>query len=404
MEVRRLLPLALLALAACQAAPLERPAAAPPVADGMAYAWARFDSDGTRASDAAGLADRRSGRAVTAADPVRWASVSKLVVALGVMRLVEQGRLDLDSDVSEGLGWALRNPALPDVPITYRMLLSHTSGLQDAGEAYVIPLGSTVRGVVANPDVFDRAHRPGTYFRYANLNFPVLASALERITGERFDRLMHRLVAEPLGLDACFNWTMCSDSKVARAVTLYRPDGSVALDDLQGRRPACPVFRRGEDCALDNYRLGDNGALFSPQGGFRASVMDMALIGRMLLNGGRHGSSPFLSEASVEAILRPAWTFDGSNGETDSGLYCAYGLAAHSLPTATAGCRDDLFGRGGRAVGHAGEAYNLRSGLWIDRERGIGIAFFAANNPAPQPPGRSAFTQIEEWLAARIAD
>jgi hypothetical protein len=124
----------------------------------------------------------------------------------------------------------------------------------------------------------------------------------------------------------------------------------------------------------------------------------------MLLNGGRHASARFLSEASVEAILRPVWTFDGSNGETDGGFYCAYGLAAEVLATATPGCRDDLFGGGRRAAGHAGEAYNLRSGLWIDRERGIGIAFFAANNPAPQPPGRSAFTAIEEWLAARIRD
>ena len=406
MGMRRLLPLAGLALAACQARPLESPSvsAPAPVTSGMAYAWARFDSRGIRGSDAAGLAERRNGRAITIEDPARWASVSKLVVALGVMRLVEAGRLDLDADVSDGLGWQLRNPAFPDVPISYRMLLSHTSGLQDAGEAYVIPLGGTVRGAVGNSEVFDRDHRPGSHFRYANLNFPVLASALERITGERFDRLMRRLVATPLGLDACFNWTMCSDSKVARAVTLYRADGSVALDDLQGQRPACPVFRRGEACDLAAYRLGDNGALFSPQGGFRASVADMAVIGRMLLNGGRHGAARFLSEASVEAILGPAWTFVGSNGETDGGFYCAYGLAAQALPTATPGCRDDLFGNAHRAAGHAGEAYNLRSGLWIDRARGIGIAFFAANNPAPQPPGRSAFTRIEEWLAAKIAD
>jgi hypothetical protein len=68
------------------------------------------------------------------------------------------------------------------------------------------------------------------------------------------------------------------------------------------------------------------------------------------------------------------------------------------------GCNDDLFGEGRRVAGHAGEAYNLRSGLWIDRQRNVGIAFFAANNHAPQPAGRSAFTAIEEWLAARIDD
>jgi CubicO group peptidase (beta-lactamase class C family) len=396
--------LAGLALAACQAPPVERPPRPASLPVGITYAWASFDARSVRHSGAAGLAERRTERRATVEDPVRWASVSKLVVALGVMRLVEQGRLDLDADVSRWLGWELRNPAHPETAITPRMLLSHTSSLQDAGEAYVIPLGATVRGAVAEHQVFDRDHRPGSYFRYSNLNFPVIASALEKATGERFDRLMHRLVIEPLGLDACFNWTTCSDSKVARAVALYRADGSIALDDLQGNRPPCPVFRQTEGCDLDDYELGANGALFSPQGGFRASVLDLATIGRLLLNRGRHSGGRFLSAASIDTILRPQWTFDGSNGDTESGSFCAYGLAAQSLPVRVPGCNDDLFGDGRRVSGHSGEAYNLRSGLWIDRERNIGIAYFAANNPAPQPPGRSAFTAIEEWLAARIGD
>jgi CubicO group peptidase (beta-lactamase class C family) len=369
----------------------------------VTYAWASFDAAGVRSSGAAGTAERRQGRAITVADPARVASVSKLVVALGVMRLAEQGRVDLDADVSQWLGWELRNPAFPDERITLRMLLSHTSGLRDAGEAYVIPLGRTLRGALADAQVFDPDHAPGGYFQYANLNFPVIASVLERATGERFDRLIHRLVLEPLGLDACFNWTICSDAKAARAVTLYRADGSIALDDLQGARPACPVFRAGEGCDLDSYVLGDNGALFSPQGGLRASVLDLATIGRMLLNRGRHEGEQFLRETSVEAIFRPVWTFDGSNGETDEGFYCSYGLATQILPTRAADCNDDLLG-GRSVVGHAGEAYNLRSGLWIDPARNIGIAYFAANNPAPQPAGRSAYRAIEEWLAAKIGD
>ena len=399
--MRRLLSLSLLAAAACQAGPIESPPPPPPSAT---YAWVTFDAVRVRQGAAGGVADRSSGRRATVADPVRVASVSKLVVALGVMRLVEQGRIDLDSDVSRALGWALRNPAFPEAPITLRMLLSHRSSLQDEGDAYVIPLGRTLRDAVAAPNVFDSAHPPGGYFRYSNLNYPVVASVLERATGERFDRLMHRLVIEPLGLDACFNWTTCSDAKIARAVTLYRPDGSVAADGIRGRRPDCPVFRQDEGCDLAGYELGANGALFSPQGGFRASMLDLAVIGRMLLNRGRHEGRRFLGEDSVETILRPVWTFDGANGDTSGGFYCAYGLGAQSLPTAAPGCGDDLFGEGRRAVGHAGDAYNLRSGLWIDRRNRIGIAFFAANNPADPPRGRSAFRGIEEWLAARIGD
>jgi CubicO group peptidase (beta-lactamase class C family) len=122
--LRRLVPLGLLALAACA----HRPAAAP---FPPAYAWLTFDAAGVKASGASGLADRRTGRALTIDDPVRVASVSKLVVALGVMRLVETGVIDLDEDVSAKLGWRLRDPAFPDVPITPRLLLSHRSELTD---------------------------------------------------------------------------------------------------------------------------------------------------------------------------------------------------------------------------------------------------------------------------------
>jgi len=390
---------ALLALAGCRTQPVAMPAPPPTTT----YAWTTFDAERLLDGGAAGVADRATGRLVTVDDPVRVASVSKLIVALGVMRLVEQGRIDLDSDVSRWLGWELRNPAFPDTPITLRMLLSHRSSLQDAGEAYVIPLGQTVRAAVAGPGVFDSEHAPGTYFRYANLNFPIVASVLEKATGERFDRLIHGLVMAPLGLDACFNWTMCSDAKLARAVTLYRPDGSVALDDLRGVRPACPVFRRGSECDLASYELGSNGALFSPQGGLRASVRDLAVIGQMVLNGGRHQGRPFLSEGSIEDVFGSYFIFNGSNGDTSDGFYCVYGLGSQTLPLGTAGCRDALFGDR-VMIGHAGEAYNLRSGLWIDWERKVGIAYFAANNPAEPPRGRTAYTAIEEWLAAKLGD
>lgn len=393
--------LATLALGSCQSAPR---VASPPPAQGVTYAWTSFDAARLRDGEAAGLADRASGRAVTLDDPVRVASVSKLIVALGVMRLVEQGTLDLDADVSRWLGWSLRNPAWPETPITLRMLLSHTSSLDDAGEAYLVPLGATLEATIADKPVFDRSHRPGIFFRYANLNFPVIGAVMEKATGERFDRLIHRLVLAPLALDACFNWTMCSDAKVARAVTLYRPDGSVANDDLRGQRPACPVFRRGPDCDLASYQLGTNGALFSPQGGLRASVRDLAVIGQLLLNQGTHRGRAFLSPASIDAILTPVWTYDGINGDTTNGFYCAYGLATQSLPIDVPGCRDELFPNRRRMQGHAGEAYNLYSGLWIDPRRKVGIAFFAANSPADPPPARSAYMAVEEWLAAKLSD
>ena len=110
-----------------------------------AEAGVAFDRNGEVGAFADGLADPQNRSPITPVDPVRVASVSKLVVAIGVMKLVEAGKLDLDSDVSRWLGWSLRNPAFPDRPITLRQLLSHTSSVRDHDDQYAVPLGGTIR-------------------------------------------------------------------------------------------------------------------------------------------------------------------------------------------------------------------------------------------------------------------
>jgi CubicO group peptidase (beta-lactamase class C family) len=394
--MRRLLPLALILLTACAHGPHRAPASAP------AYAWVTFDAAGIGTSGTAGAADRRTGRPLTIDDPVRVASVSKLVVALGVMRLVEAGRIDLDEDVSEKLGWRLRNPAFPDVPVTLRLLLSHRSSLTDDVD-YAIPLGRTVQASLADPKAFDASHPPGSFFRYANLNFPVIATVLERATGERFDRLMERLVLAPMRIDACFNWTTCSDAAVARAVVLYQPDGTAIRDDLAGTRPICPVVPAADSgCDLAAYRPGTNGALFSPQGGLRISARGLATVGRLLAGHGTLDGERFLRPESIATLLGPAWRHDGRNGATEDGFYCSYGLATQTVPTPVSGCHDALFGRR-TMVGHAGDAYGVRSGLWIDPASGAGIAYFASGNGDDPPRGRTAFRAVEERLARHLA-
>ncbi|KRB86786.1 serine hydrolase [Sphingomonas sp. Root710] len=363
-----------------------------------------FDRAAIGVAETRGVADRQSGRPVTADDPVRIASISKLAVALGVMRMVEAGELDLDRDVSAYLGWQLRNPAFPDPPISLRLLLSHRASLTDAAD-YALPFDMSLREKLDDPRAWDGEHSPGSFFRYANLNFPVIASVMERVSGERFDRLMARLVIDPLGLKACFNWVACDNATIARAVTLYGADGTPLRDDDHGLRPACPIVPAQDGgCDLSRWRPGFNGASFSPQGGLRISMRDLARIGQMLLNQGRVKGRRFLSPGSVDLLLTPVWTYDGRNGvtgETTPGTICRYGLASQTLATGAEGCRDDLFGDGVPRVGHAGEAYGLRSGLWIDRATGSGTVYFVTAVDDDAALGQhSAFTRVEETIAA----
>ena len=356
-----------------------------------------FDRTGETSVVVAGLADRATGRKLTADDPARVASISKLVVAIGVMRLAEAGTLDLDADVSDHLGWRLRNPAFPTAPITLRQLLSHTSSLTDVVD-YVLPLDADMASVLAEPKAWDGARPPGSYFRYTNFNTPVVAAVMEKATGERFDLLMKRLVLEPLGLEACYNWAACAPEIAARAVVQYRERKPTR--DEQAFIASCPVTPAADgSCDLARWQPGRNGAIFSPQGGLRISARGLATIGRLLLNHGRLGQVQLLKPASVRTLLTPAWSYDGSNGDHQGGFLCRYGLGAQILATKVAGCRDDPFGDGIARVGHAGDAYGLKSGLWLDLARGTGVAYFATDVLDADAGLRSGYTRIEEQLA-----
>ena len=299
------------------------------------------------------------------------------------------------------LGWRLRNPAFPDAPITLRLLLSHRSSIQDGIDYWLIPATGRLEDSLRDPKAWDTEHRPGSFFRYSNLTLPVVASAMEAAEGERFDALMRRLVMAPLKLDACFNWSLCRDDVVARAVVLYGADGSVRRDDLKGRRPECPgVPAPDGGCDLAGYRPGTNGAIFSPQGGLRISVRDLARIGQLLLRKGRLANGTrLISEAGLAELERLHWRADSGNGEQEGGFYCGYGLAVQIL--AQCPPRDDPFGDGRARYGHAGDAYGLKSGLWIDPQRGTGIAYFATGIAEEAKGARSAYWAIEEWLAAK---
>lgn len=359
-----------------------------------------FDRVSARPVVVEGLADRATRRLVTAENPVRIASISKLIVALGVMRMVEADELDLDRDVSDYLGWSLRNPNQPEVPVTLRRLLSHRAGLRDAGD-YVIPLGESLQTRLARPEAWASPDSQGSItFAYGNINSPVIASVMEAVSGERFDRLMTRLVFAPLELDACMNWSGCSDEAVERATVLYRDTGEVARDDLQGQRPDCIVVPAAdESCNLLNYVPGTNGSLFSPQGGVRISAIDLVRIGQMIARGG----DGFLTSASLAELVRPV-------GEDASGLpfFCRYGLAVQTIGGAGSGCKDELVGDSVPRIGHGGDAYGLRSGLWLDPASGCGFAYFVTGVPESDAPitetEQGGFASEERALIARVSD
>lgn len=353
----------------------------------------------------------------------RIASVSKLVVALGVLRLVEAGRLDLDADISEALGWRLRHPAHPERPLSVRLLLSHRSGLRDEGGTYLLP-GQTLASKLSPEGAhFGRgeswapaAERPGEFFAYCNLNYGVLASVMERLSGQRFDLLMQQQVLGPLGMQGGFDASSFSPAELANLATLYRkratddaarwePQGPwvVQTDDFGGQRPAPPA-------GLERYELGSNGSLFGPQGRLRTRVRDLGTVLAMLNARGLHQGRRFLSEQSVSTLFSEHWRYEaaGPNGDWLDGLFQGWGLGVQRfLDRSQAGPDGRVYGdrllpRGGQeAWGHLGFAYGLHSGLLLDPARGNGVVYaISGTGDAPERhPGRySSFPAWEEEL------
>jgi CubicO group peptidase (beta-lactamase class C family) len=297
----------------------------------------------------------------------RIASISKMMTTLGLMRLVEDGKVNLDADVSGVLGFTLRNPHFPGELITLRHLLTHTASLRDdAGYSWGADVA--LKDVI-DTKMFATNAGPGAYFTYCNLGWGIIGTVMERVTGERFDRLMRRLLIEPLGLQAGYLPSELPPAALANLATLYRK----RTVDTEVWDPAGPWIAQADDYSVtppplvDRYVIGTNATPFSPTGGLRISARDMGVVMRMLMG---HGPR-LLKPSTLELMFSRQWTYDGRNGDTSDGLFHCWGLGNEQFPD-DAGTRL-VEGGGFPAVGHLGDAYGLMSVFAFDRKRRNGM-------------------------------
>ncbi len=217
------------------------PAAAQDAAPPPATVVVAFDRDTITPLIVEGLANKETERPLEANDPVRIASISKLIMALAALRLMDEGKVDLDRDVSDYLGWQLRSPYHPRSPVTLYDLLAHRAGLSTrratssrSAKALrpswpTLPLGGTSIIPVRLRSNTPISVRPS----WRRCSKPRRASAMTS--------LVERLVFAPLGVKACLNWIGCGPDMQARAVTLYRDTGEVARDAPGDLPPNCTI-------------------------------------------------------------------------------------------------------------------------------------------------------------------
>jgi CubicO group peptidase (beta-lactamase class C family) len=174
------------------------------------------------------------GSPVTPQTLFQAASISKPVAAMALLRLVQLGKLSLDTDVNEYLKtWKLPANSFPgQSKVTIRELLTHTAGLTVhgfAGYASGAPLPTLVQVLngekPANSDPIRVDTEPGTIWRYSGGGYVVAQQLLQDVTGQPFPKLMHDTVLEPIGMTRSTYEQPLPKHRLAEVATPYRADG-----------------------------------------------------------------------------------------------------------------------------------------------------------------------------------
>lgn len=173
-----------------------------------------------------GFADVKKRTPMTGETKFRMASHSKMLTAIAIMQLREEGKLRLDDPVEMHLPWFKVKPAGDDDgPITVEQLLSHSSGLQreasDHWTSYNFPTEAELVALMGDRQA---AFAPQTRWKYSNLAYGVAGLLVEKLSGQRFADYAEAAILKPLGMtDSSF------DKPVPGLATPYgrrMPDGS----------------------------------------------------------------------------------------------------------------------------------------------------------------------------------
>ena len=147
---------------------------------------------------------RKSSRAVDEQTSFRIASISKILTAVTVLKLVEQGQLELDEPivgrVADNIGVMLADSRARDISV--KQLLAHTSGISnfleiffDIGAYDQMSMLSEILGQSLSTE-------PGSAYKYSNVNYVLLGKAIELVTGLSYHDAVEQLVLAPLGLQS----------------------------------------------------------------------------------------------------------------------------------------------------------------------------------------------------------
>ncbi len=306
-----------------------------------------------------GLARPKEGVKASAETIYRVGSVSKLFTDLAVMKLFEQGKLNLDVPVTTYLPtFTPKNPFGGE--ITLRQLMAHRAGLvrEPPVGNYFDTTSPSLSDTVRSMNETELVFAPGSRTKYSNAGIGVVGRVVEVVAKEPFARHVQRTIIEPLGLTATgFEATTAMDAQLARGL----------MWAYDGRTFEAPMFPLGTSSAGNLY----------------ASVLDLGRFIGVLLDGGHGPGGPVVQADTLKAMWSPQFPTE-ANAPRSFGLGFSLGMF-----------------EGHRRVGHGGAIYGFATDVSILPDDGMGVAVVTTKDCANTTATRIADSALRLLLAAK---
>jgi CubicO group peptidase (beta-lactamase class C family) len=288
-------------------------------------------------------------------------SLSKTFTWTAVMQLVEQGKLDLDTDVNKYLDFTI--PATYSQKITLNNLMAHNAGFEESRYQQMKPMGEAPEalGQWVKTHVPARIRPPGQYSAYANYNAALAGYIVERASGMTFDDYVEKNILTPLGMEH---------------TTSRQP----VPDPLAGDTTQMYTYVGGTYQPQPSYDVTLNAA---PAGSFRSTAGDMGRFMLAHLDDGQYAGKAMLRPATAQLMHSRSFTHDPRVNGMAHGFW-------------------EMDMNGQRVIGHAGSHFICNSLLMLLPERGLGV-FIAANSQGSMDfLGPMAFNGFERAFLDRF--
>jgi len=310
-----------------------------------------------------GLADLKAGTPAAGDSIYRVGSISKLFTDIGIMQLVEQGKLDLDADITTYIPeFHIGRPFGGEKPTTLRQLMCHLSGFPRESPVghYFDDTFPSLRETVESIYNTDLVYPPEENMKYSNIAITMVGYILERVSGEPFVDYVKQHLLEPIGMTN---------------------SNFLLTDELAGKKAKGYMWvADGREIEAPQFELA-----MVPAGNLYSSAEDMSKFLNCLFAWGEAGGNRILQRETLEQMFE--LQFPGKDKDSYFGLGFAVGEY-----------------RGHKSVNHSGAVYGFTCNVTDLPDDKIGVVVLTNEDIAMGPLFRIRNKALDLMLETKLGE